>query len=280
MMPCIHFKGFKSLFFLFIALLVQSFAYADEQKKELPLWELGLIAGGASIPHYVGSNQRYALPLVLPYFIYRGEKLRADRKGIRGRLFETDRLSMDLDFSFGLPVRNSNKARQGMPNLHLAGQVGPQLNWTLLKDKHTELGLHLPWRIVMDTRGEYLGWVLEPGLRLNYNFDEDGDYKLDMEASLLYASKRYNQYYYGVAPQYATAIRPAYDARQGLHSISLKTGLLFRQNSDVRGSIYVTTKTLSPGVVVKSPLVKSKYYFSVGIGVTWMFMTSKETVLR
>jgi len=271
---------FKILFLLFSILLLQSAAYAAEQKKELPLWELGLIAGGASIPHYVGSNQRYALPLVLPYFIYRGEKLRADRKGIRGRLFETDRLSMDLDFSFGLPVRNSNRARQGMPNLHLAGQAGPQLNWALLKDTRTKLGLHLPWRIAMDTRGTSLGWVFEPGLRLNYNFDEDGDYKLDIEASVLYASKRYNQYYYSVTPQYATAIRPAYDAKRGLHSVSLKTGLLFRQNSDVRGSIFLTTKTLSPGVVANSPLVKSKYYISIGAGITWMFMTSKETVLR
>lgn len=108
------------LAFLILACAVP--AVAEEIPK--PLWEIGLAGGIFTIPQYVGSDQRYTLPLGLPYLIYRGEILRADRDGVRGRLFEADGLSLDLSFSFGLPVRNSNDARRGMPALLFYQVIG------------------------------------------------------------------------------------------------------------------------------------------------------------
>lgn len=252
------------------------------EPKELPLWELGLAGGVFSIPHYVGSDQRYTLPLVAPYIVYRGDIIRADRDGLRGRLFDEHGVSLDLDFSFGLPVKNSNRARRGMPDLNLTGQVGPQLNMMLQDDEKSTLSLHLPWRFALDTSGSYLGWVTEPSLRYKRCdlLPELNKLTLRVEAGLLYASQTYNQTYYGVDPIYATANRPAYHARQGMHSYFADTSLRYNIDDNLSIAAVVRMRTLSGSVNKNSPLVRQNHYFSAGIGMIWSFMFSDEKVWR
>ena len=55
-----------------------------QEKQSSPLWELGLFAGAAQIPHYRGSDEYNIYVLPLPYFIYRGEIIRAGKNGIKG----------------------------------------------------------------------------------------------------------------------------------------------------------------------------------------------------
>lgn len=253
-----------------------------EEKKELPLWEAGLAGGIFSIPHYVGSDQRYTLPLAIPYIVYRGEIIRADRDGLRGRLFDEAGISLDLDFSFGLPVKSSNKARQGMPDLKFSGQVGPQLNIIIAKNKTSTLSLHLPWRFTLDTSGSYQGWVTEPSLRYKRNdlLPALNKMSLRLEAGLLYASQSYNQTYYGVEPIYATVSRPTYQARQGLHSYFADTSLHYNIDDHLSIAAVVRMRTLAGSVNRNSPLVRRNSYFSAGIGMVWSFMSSDERVMR
>ncbi len=252
------------------------------EKTVKPLWEIGLAGAVISTPHYVGSDQRYTLPLAVPYLIYRGEFLRADRDGVRGRLLETNGLSLDLDFSFGLPVKNNNNARQGMPALHLTGQVGPQLNWVITDRDEDKLSLHLPYRIAVDTSQTFLGWVTEPALRYE-RYDilpELEKVMLRLEGGLLYASQRFNRNYYGVDPIYATATRPAYVAKKGLHSYYLDTILRYKYDEDLSIGVVVRMRTLAPGVNADSPLVRKNFYLSTGIGFAWSFWSSQEKVMR
>ena len=269
-------------YILLLALLLGFANVVVAGETEKPLWEIGLAGAVISTPHYVGSDQRYTLPLAVPYFIYRGEFLRADRDGVRGRFLETNGLSLDLDFSFGLPVRNNNDARRGMPPLHLTGQVGPQLNWVITDRDEDKLSLHLPIRVAVDTSQTFLGWVTEPSLRYErYDiFPELDKVMLRFEGGLLYASQRYNHNYYGVDPIYATANRPAYTARKGLHSYFLDTALRYKYDEDLSVGVVLKMRTLAPGVNANSPLVRKKLYLSTGIGFVWSFSSSEETVLR
>jgi MipA family protein len=54
-------------------------AHAQDGKPNLPLWELGGFGVATSQQAYPGSDQQINRGLVLPYFVYRGEFLRADR---------------------------------------------------------------------------------------------------------------------------------------------------------------------------------------------------------
>ena len=245
-----------------------------------PLWEIGIAAFGFSIPQYMGDEERYTLPLAVPYFIYRGEFLRIDRDGIRGILSEQNNLSLDLGFSFGLPVSNDNEAREGMPELYFTGEVGPRLNWALdMPDDAPETSLHLPLRYVLDTQGKALGWVVEPTLKLEKeDFGRDNRFSLRLDLGALFTSKSYNDYYYSVEPEYVTEDRPAYNPGSGLHSYFAKLMAGYRMNHDLNLRLYLTARTLSPGVVADSPLVKDQRYLMAGIGFIWRFWKSEQRV--
>jgi hypothetical protein len=58
-------------------------AAAPLAQADQPLWEAGVGVGVLRLPHYRGSDQSHTWVLPVPYFVYRGEFLRADREGAR-----------------------------------------------------------------------------------------------------------------------------------------------------------------------------------------------------
>lgn len=252
----------------------------EESDLDKPLWEIGIAAFGLSIPQYMGDEERYTLPLAAPYLIYRGEYLKADRDGIRGILLHKRHLSLDLGFSFDLPVSNDNEAREGMPELYLTGQVGPRLNWQFdTQEDAPEVSLHLPVRYTIDTQGNALGWLVEPSLKIEQDgLGREQRYFVRFDLGALFATEAYNDYYYSVEPQYATAERPVYDADGGLHSLFAKFNAGYRMSDDLTLRLYLVARTLSPGVIADSPLVKDELYVGGGIGFVWRLWQSKERV--
>src|SRR6267142_3951201 len=97
-------------------------AYAEQK----PLWELGLGVGAVLFTDYRGADTTHVYPVPVPYLIYRGKFLEADRNGLRGRLFNQERAELSISVSATTPVRN-NSARQGMPDLRPAVEIGPVL---------------------------------------------------------------------------------------------------------------------------------------------------------
>jgi len=264
---------------LLTALLLVSWQ-ANAGEEELPLWELGVGGGAFSLPQYMGSNERYTYPFAFPFLIYRGERWRLDRAGLRNRLFDSERLSLDVSLSGGLPVRNSNRARQGMPNIHLTGQVGPRINWLLSESERDRWSLHLPSRAAVNIRGEYIGWVTEPYLRYAHHHSaEHGNIRFKMDLGALYGSQRFHETYYSVEPLYGSITRPAYRAKAGLHSLFSKVRVLYpiTDRLDLFGSAQY--RSLSVGVVKQSPLVKQNSYSSIALGLIWRFAESDEKVI-
>ena len=68
-------------------------AQGDEGAVQRPLWEIGLGVAGLRVPDYRGSDQSRTLWFPVPYLVYRGQWLRADREGARAVLLE-DRKSV------------------------------------------------------------------------------------------------------------------------------------------------------------------------------------------
>src|SRR6266568_3550534 len=102
----------------FIALLMLCALVNPAAAVERPLWELGLGAGVLELPHYRGSDQSHTWLLPVPYVVYRGKFLKADREGARAVLFESDRVDFDLSLAASAPVRSrDDDARQGMADL-------------------------------------------------------------------------------------------------------------------------------------------------------------------
>lgn len=249
---------------------------AQAENKTEPKWEFGIAVGGASLPQYMGSDERYTFGAPIPYFIYRGEHLKVDRGGITSELFGVDNLSLDASLGVALPVRNKNRARAGMPSLKFSLQAGPRLNWRIYESERFNYTLRLPWRAIVDTSGSWLGWVSEPDMKLEYQLNDK--LKVELNAGVLYGSKRYMDHYYSVEPIYSTATRPAYQAQRGLHSISTRIGIRYEISDNLTLFTSIRYRNLAPGGVADSPLVRDHDYLSIAGGIAWSFWTSAERV--
>ncbi len=88
-----------------------------------------------------------------PYFIYRSDRIKVDRNGPRGILFDTERLRLDLSINASVPVNSSdNRARRGMPDLDPTIEIGPVLKHYLTdEDAPLPTRLELPVRAVIAT---------------------------------------------------------------------------------------------------------------------------------
>src|SRR5579863_9629630 len=115
--------------------------------KEAPLWEFGLGAGAIAFQDYRGSDTTHAYPLPVPYIVYNGKFLKADRDGVRGTLFNQNWLEINLSFNLTTPVRN-DRERSGMPDLRPTVEIGPSFDFHLFRsgDRKVKLDLRMPLR--------------------------------------------------------------------------------------------------------------------------------------
>ena len=79
---------------------------------------------------------------------------------------------------------------------------------------------------------------------------------------------------------FATADRPAYDARRGLHSYFASLAASWQVSPHLNVGGFVRLRTLKPGVVSDSPLVRDDLALSAGLGFAWSFWQSKRLVSR
>jgi len=200
--------------------------------EEKPLWELGFGFFTLTAPDYRGSDESRGYVLPFPYLVYRGDLIKVSRSGIYSRLLETERMNLDLSADGSVPADSSkNSARQGMPDLDATFELGPALEiclWQTCKGDR-KLQFRLPVRAVFSTDFgtiESRGGSAHPNLNFDIkNIGPDGGWDFGAAVGLLYATERYHDYYYEVAPLYATPTRPAYDARGGYSGSRLTLAL-------------------------------------------------------
>ncbi|HID36861.1 MAG TPA: MipA/OmpV family protein [Ghiorsea sp.] len=262
-------------------LLFPMFCYAADVEENIkqPLWEFGVGFGGSSLPQYIGSDERYAIPFVFPYLIYRGENWRVDTAGIKNKVVDSEKYTIELSLSGGLPVRNDNQARIDMPELLLNAEIGAKLNWYLSESEYESWIVRLPVRGVVDIAGKYNGWVIDPVLtRKYYHPVKHGFLKTYVDVGFQYNSSLYHETYYGVDTQYVTPNRAAYQAKQGLHSLFAKMWIKYPWSKKTEVFATLQARSLAAGVVSDSPLVKDNTYATLTLGAIWLFSTSDEMV--
>ncbi|WP_229263494.1 MipA/OmpV family protein [Duganella dendranthematis] len=247
-------------------------AAAQQAAPDLPLWELGVFGGAALTPAYPGAEDRSTRALVLPLLIYRGKVLRADRAGINARLINTERVEFDLGFALSLPARSDDvAARAGMPDLNSLLEFGPRVKVLLAEPTaRSRLRLEVPLRAPVELGNGFhrQGLVLEPRLVLETG-GEDGKWQADANLGAVIGNARLNQYFYEVAPQYATATRPAYRAEGGLMMTRLGLSLSRRLSPDWRVFGFGRYENYTHAANRESPLFRRNSGMSIGIGFAW-----------
>lgn len=243
----------------------------------LPLWEVGLGGVTGSQQAYPGAAEQTTRTLVLPYAIYRGQYLRSDGGAVGVRALRSPQFEFDLGLAGSLGSSSARiEARRGMPDLGTLIEAGPRLQWNLAGDKATGTWrLDLPLRGVFDLSNRLAtrGLAFEP--RLAYESREQA-WRWSASGGALFGSQALTEHFYGVAPQFATADRPAYSARAGLIAWRLTGSLSHRITPDLRAFATLRLNTVAGAANAASPLVRERHGASAGIGFVYTLKSSQQ----
>ncbi|WP_161600831.1 MipA/OmpV family protein [Teichococcus oryzae] len=249
-----------------------------------PKIEAGLAGGGGWLPDYPAAEQNHLQGLAFPYLIYRGEILRSDDQGIRGRFYNSDAIGLDLSFSGAFPSSSDdNRAREGMADLDWQGEVGPALRLTLWRDTETRqrLNLELPVRAVFSTdlaSVRYRGLTASPELayeRLDL-FRPGGRFRVGVGP--IFATGRLMDYFYRVGPEDVRPGRPEYDGKSGY--LGTRMQFSYRMPITERLSLVAggRVESFHGATNEGSPLFRDKWNTSVALGFAWSFFQSQARV--
>jgi outer membrane protein len=273
-------KGVNALL-RFVLLLSLGFAMQAAFAKEEPLWEFGMGIGAIAFEDYRGSNTTHSYPVPVPYVLYNGKFLQADKDGVRGKLLNQDWIEINLSFDATTPVRN-DAARNGMPDLKTTVQAGPAVNIHLYRsdDRGVKLDLRMPLEGAVTVQGSphFIGGTFLPRLALDIKspFGASG-WNLGLLSGPLFQDRRYNQYFYSVAPQYATPERPSYQAGAGYAGMEF-LGALSKRFPKFWVGAFARYDSLAGAVFDDSPLVQRHSYWAAGVGFAWIIHRSSRTV--
>jgi outer membrane scaffolding protein for murein synthesis (MipA/OmpV family) len=268
-----------------LAALACVLAVAEAHAEEGPLWEAGLGLSAVDFPHYRGSDQRSTFVLPVPYFVYRGEFVKADRGRLRGLFFDGEHVKLDVSANASIPVdSDDNRARQGMPDLDPTLELGPNLEFMLYRsaDRVFQVDLRLPMRTVIATdfsSAKNVGWVFQPQLNVDVRNSAllGPRSNIGVAAGPMYGDKRHHNYFFGVPPAFAAAERPAYAAEGGYAGIQV-IGAASKRFGWYWVGGFVRWDTLSGAVFDDSPLVRRSSSLAAGAAIVRVFGESSRRV--
>lgn len=275
-----HWRGWRPLWVCALLIAATS-AHAQSE----PLWELGGGATALRFPDYRGSEESRSYLLPVPWIVYRGEILRADREGVRAALFDSERVEFNVSINGSVPVQSDrNRAREGMEDLRALLEVGPAVNIRLWRsaNKVADLELRVPARVALAFRGGLrdIGYITTPQLNVDLRWPPETSgprWNVGLVGAVVLADRRYNQYFYGVSAADATPTRPEYRASSGYGGWQAIAAMSRRFDRFWVGG-FLKYDDLSSAKFEDSPLVTQRRHLTAGIAVIYIFATSSRLV--
>lgn len=254
---------------------------------DLPKWEVGLVGMGARVPYYRGSDEYrwYAFPV--PYGIYRGDYLQADRDGVRGLFYKGTWVETELSMSGNPPVRDGSGARAGMPELDPLIEAGPAVKLFLYRGKklsalYLEAAVRAVASIDMDTLNpSYEGKRAALNLVIARFTPRAGSpWNAGLRGGVDFADRDYHRYFYDVDEAYVLPDRPYFQSRSGYGGASASGWITRKIVDGVSIALYARLDNCEGAVYEDSPLVRSKNNVTVGAALTWKIAESKTRVKK
>lgn len=273
----VYIQYFLALFFVCTCLLPRA---AAAGAGERPLWEAGIGLAPVVMSSYRGSEnvQWYLLPM--PYLDYRGDFLRVDREGIRGLLYDSVHVRVDLSGDGTIPAETDEEGpRRGMPDLDPVIEFGPSINLILHEGFDTRIRLRMPVRMVAATDFSsisHLGWKVHPHLEMDFR-EAICSWNAGVSIGPLFADRGVHEFYYEVKPRYETDFRNAYHADAG-YSGTMARFTFSRRFENLWAGFFLRYDNLDGAAFIDSPLVETRHAFMAGFGFAVIFGRSKRTV--
>ena len=257
-----------------------------------PQWEFGLAAAGLSVPAYPASAVSSERAFLVPWFIYRGDKVRLQDGGLKLIALENRRVTVDVSISGSLNANSEDTPlRQGMPDLDYLLELGPKIDVRLWESESAastdgvkgvgRINWSTALRLAVSTdfksirsRGPVLGTELRykrDGLFGRQSF-------LSASASAYVVGEKLMDYFYQVDPAFVTEQRAVFDAKAGYIGSGLTLGLGHQFNKDVSGFIGVRLALHGGAENSDSPLFEDNTNTGIFGGVSWTIKESRKTI--
>ncbi len=263
----------------------QEIALEDDLR---PVWEAGIFAAAFNSPEYPAADQSHTNVIPSPFFIYRGETLRIGDGSI-ARAVAIDKSWYELDLSLAAAFGSNsddNEAREGMPDLDLTFELGPQLKVQISKfefEDHgkAEFSMHLQTRAVFSTDFsgvDHQGYVFEPELRYVQRGWLSEKTALSISISPTWGSEKLHDYFYQVDQEFVTEQRPAFDATGGYLGTTIAVSVSFNATDNIRVFLGGNVSVHDEAANENSPLFLEEITYSFGAGMVWRVWQSEERV--
>ena len=263
---------------LLVALLINIFAVcagAEEEETSEAYWDYGIGLGAVHYEQYPAADQFSDLVVPAPTFQYRGKILRADdREGAHLYLLKGADLTLEVS-GVGYPALESsnNRAREGMDNLPWMIALGPQL-----VSRHFpgfEIGLGVYQVVTTDfDMTRFNGGIFEAQIKYIHQY-EWMDSQGKLTASIKWGTAELQELYYSVPEDKATAMRPSFQAHDGM----LSQDITYHQNFKVGRLSWVAGASVGfygQAVNRESPLHKSDVNLTGFAGINYVLGESKK----
>ena len=252
-----------------------------------PRWEAGLGGGYIEGFDYPASRQSNYFGGLLPYAIYRSERIRFTGRGLSAIAVEDSRFKLDVSMAVSLSADSEGNAlRAGMPDLDYLFELGPQLVTRLINTKTDNATTRLNWsnriRTVVSTDFSSVksrGWVFQS--QLQWRREKLFSNRIDLFATLSFtwASEKLQDYFYEVDQNQVTSFRPEYDAKAGYLGTTLFAGVGLRPLPDWRLFVGVNHGHFGNSANKNSPLYETDSSTGIAIGLVWTILKSDDTIL-
>jgi MipA family protein len=263
--------------------VIESRGETVANSEKLPLYEYGLVGVAARIPHYIGADESsfYAFPM--PYLIYRGEILQANRDGVRTIFWHTKKFELDISLS-GNPPASDNKAREGMADLDGIGEIGPALNYYFydLGERDAfflQANVRAAFAIGFDDGVDIVheGYVSDISIIYkNSHLFSNQQIRFHASTGIRFGDAVMHEYFYGVSFKDATPDRQRYEASGGYGGFQVSGSIVKELTPDYSISGYARWNNIDGAVFEESPLVRTHNNLMVGALFTWKIGVSEE----
>ena len=251
--------------FLFIVLLASISSHASESQ-----FDFGLGFFGLKVNHYRGSDQMKDYNFYVPYIYYKSDTVEAEGAFIDTTFFESRYLSFKFSMVVGPNVESeTNRARQGMPELNYNFGIGPMAIIHLIKGPKFFLEIDSSIRQEFQTNLSHTAAIGNTNTTYLTTRYVVKDFSIELGLGRMFATEDFHAYYYDVDSQYITPERPYYESEGGFSGnitlLSLKKKL-----GDLMLYGFVRHEDLDGVVFENSPLVKQTDYYFLGLGVFYL----------
>lgn len=231
-------------------------------------------------PDYLGADEESFYILPFPSVIFRGEILKADDDGIQGLFFRSDRWELDISGGGSLPVNSEdNSAREGMEDLDPAFELGPSITYKFTRKSPHKVTAEFKTRALIsvgDSGMHYEGWVANPELR--WEFQQRPGLRWGTSLEALYGSADYHGFFHNVAPEFATADRPVYEADAGYGGTALAGFVRWQPAPNWNLYSALTYHHLDKVSFDDGPLFRQKYGIYLSFALSRTLIKSKTLV--